>query len=573
MPVKLPENVRSLVIQQWLGGKQRDEIAVDNGLSAGAVTNIVNSWRQALGFAAADELRDLAVTLKKVDITPAQCAVGFRVAMMMNRLGIKEDSFESFMSDGYNHCKNLGLTPENIASYLTDLLQFSKSVPISDIPHYIEQKKQEKKKLEEEIERLKEQKEDLEAQKSAAEDLREATLHAEEMTTARLRWYSGIKRELRRYGIPVDDISQLAKVVGGIKQYGYDTKKVLNEFSNLESLKVQYQSYQDGIEFLKNNYDGLTKDCSSLQQMVSLYNRRLTTYQELETMGFGLKELKFLRNTIREIAGANNIPLDTAVQKFFKDIDEQYDDKLGLESKIDKLRTEVNRLIQEEARLRMQLSILPSIGPLLMILIQRGVSEQDIVDIAELLKNDANITSSNSKGSIGIEEIRLLIAELRTYGSIKSSIRQLSQKVDKLRNQIGSLRTEKQDLNAQNQTMFFTLQNLKQLIGFFSGSFVSLSSQIISLVSIMAYTIYLLNIEVERLQKSQDDSSNHPPSCEDEFVSLTMAARGDDVELPKLKVAVIKAIELTLEKLKGKDKEMTTEILSRARLALENEQF
>jgi FtsZ-binding cell division protein ZapB len=290
-------------------------------------------------------------------------------------------------------------------------------------------------------------------------------------------------------------------------------------------------------------------------------------------MGFGLKELKFLRNTIREIAGANNIPLDTAVQKFFKDIDEQYDDKLGLESKIDKLRTEVNRLIQEEARLRMQLSILPSIGPLLMILIQRGVSEQDIVDIAELLKNDANITSSNGKGSIGIEEIRLLIAELRTYGSIKSTMQQLSQKVDKLRNQIGSLRTEKQDLNAQNQTMFFTLQNLKQLIGFFSGSSVSLSSQIISLVSIMAYTIYLLNIEVERLQKSQDDSSNHPPSCEDEFVSLTMAARGDDVELPKLKVAVIKAIELTLEKLKGKDKEMTTEILSRARLALENEQF
>jgi hypothetical protein len=97
----------------------------------------------------------LAVTLKKVGITPAQCAVGFRVAMMMNRLGINEDSFESFMSDGYNHCKNLGLTPENIASYLTDLLEFSKSIPISDIPHYIEQKKQEKKKLEEEIERLK----------------------------------------------------------------------------------------------------------------------------------------------------------------------------------------------------------------------------------------------------------------------------------------------------------------------------------------------------------------------------------------------------------------------------------
>ena len=55
MPTKLPDNVRSLVIQQWLEGKQRDKIAVDNGLSAGAVTNTVNNWRQALGFAAADD--------------------------------------------------------------------------------------------------------------------------------------------------------------------------------------------------------------------------------------------------------------------------------------------------------------------------------------------------------------------------------------------------------------------------------------------------------------------------------------------------------------------------------------
>ena len=76
-PTKLPGNVKSLVIQQWLKGVQRDKIAGENGLSAGSVTNIVNKWRDALGFSAADELRELAVTLKKVGITAAQCAAGF----------------------------------------------------------------------------------------------------------------------------------------------------------------------------------------------------------------------------------------------------------------------------------------------------------------------------------------------------------------------------------------------------------------------------------------------------------------------------------------------------------------
>ena len=38
MPSKLPGNITSHIIHQWLKGEQRDKIAYDNGLSAGAVT-------------------------------------------------------------------------------------------------------------------------------------------------------------------------------------------------------------------------------------------------------------------------------------------------------------------------------------------------------------------------------------------------------------------------------------------------------------------------------------------------------------------------------------------------------
>ncbi len=265
MPSKLPVNLKSLVIQQWLKGEQRDKIAADNGLSAGAVTNTVAEWRQQLGFSAADELRDLAVSLKKIGVTSAQCAVGFRVAMMMNRLGVKEYNYESFMTDIYNRCNNLGLRPESISYYLTNLLEFSNSVPFSKIPDYIDQKTREKKKLEEEIERLKEQKEDFEGQKSVAEELRDIALKDEKMTAANLKWYSDLKEELRKYGIPVDDASQLAKVVNGISKYGYDIQKVIDEFSNLQLLKIQFKSYKENITNLKQQYDALSKDFSFLQ--------------------------------------------------------------------------------------------------------------------------------------------------------------------------------------------------------------------------------------------------------------------------------------------------------------------
>jgi hypothetical protein len=42
MPAGLPTNVKTLVIEQWLQGKPRNDIAAENGVSSGAVTNIVN---------------------------------------------------------------------------------------------------------------------------------------------------------------------------------------------------------------------------------------------------------------------------------------------------------------------------------------------------------------------------------------------------------------------------------------------------------------------------------------------------------------------------------------------------
>ena len=147
------------------------------------------------------------------------------------------------MADTYDRCRNLGLTPENIASSLADLIEFSKSVPIRDIPNHIDREKQEKKKLEEEIAILQEQME-LEAQKSVAHDNLNIAFRNEIMTSAELKWYSDIKVELSKYGIPVDELSKIAKVVAGIKQCGFDANKILDEISNLEMLKAEYKGYQ-----------------------------------------------------------------------------------------------------------------------------------------------------------------------------------------------------------------------------------------------------------------------------------------------------------------------------------------
>jgi hypothetical protein len=253
LPSKVPDIVKSQVIKQCLSGDQRDKIAYDNGLSGGTVTNIVNEWRRELGFLSADHLRDLAVTLKKIGLSPVQCAIGFKVATLMNRLGVNEDMFESFMSEVYDRCKNLGLMPENIASYLTDLLEFSKKVPFSQISDYIQHKTDEKKRLEQETERLKDQKQTLLSRISELETLHTSDLEDMKMTDERLKWFSNLKEECARNGIAVDDIGKLTKVIKGAKELGYDPVNVTSQISNLEVLSHQYQYYNQRMHVVKVN--------------------------------------------------------------------------------------------------------------------------------------------------------------------------------------------------------------------------------------------------------------------------------------------------------------------------------
>ena len=386
-PTKLPNNFKSLVIQEWLKGVQRDNIAGDNGLSAGSVTNIVNEWRDALGFSAADELRELAVTLKKIGITAAQCATGFRVAMMMSRLGVIENCFESFMIDVYKGGNNLGITPERIASYLTNLIEFSKTVPFSQISEFIQQKAEQKKDLEQETQMLNDQIKKLNEEKSISEARRASAIHEENRTTDELKSYSDSKKELGRYDIHIDDdLLKFVKVVHGISQQGYDVGKVIKEFSDLESLKREHWSYQASIPNLKKNYDDLNQKYSMLEQSMNSCDQALSLYNELRSMGFGLKELKLLRNTFNEIADANNIPEDQACQKFFRNIEEDYDDKLGFESKLDKLRSDIVTVNTNLNVSRIALLAQPLVGPSFQRLFSKGLVEQDIVDLANIFE-------------------------------------------------------------------------------------------------------------------------------------------------------------------------------------------
>jgi hypothetical protein len=581
LPAKLPENVKSSVIQQWLQGKTRDSIAMDTGLSAGAVTNIINEWRKGLGYPLADDLRELATTLKKIGITASQCAVGFRLATIMVKLGVDEEEFESFISDIYDECNRLGLQPDKIAYYIDELLKFSKDIPLSQITEYIKQKTNDKSKLEKDIEELQDRIKQLQEEKLAAEELRNVSLENEKMTASELKWYSDLKRELKnKYGIPIENVSMFAKAIHGVGQYDYDVDKMISEFSDLEGLKNQFQLYRDSIPALENKFANLNGQCNFLEQMINSHRQTLSVYDKLEQIGFGLKELKLLMHTVSEIALANSISHDQAAPKFFKDVEEQYDDKLGFESKLGKLRSDVIYINQELAKLRSTLLTQPLVGPALQRLFENGIKEQDIVELASIFEKYGARDSRDNN----LIDKQTLFNELAKYGSVKAMIQALEQRNDELKNEVASLEAKKNELNNRNDKMLSTLAFSEQIMYYFKGMVDSLGDEIVMRYVTLIYINFILNLQFQLIPKLDDALSG-------EFAPILRAAKLENnsrhryednnrdvivssASINELKVAVARAISLLINNLKyrnNSDDIGLIEILDSARIALEKE--
>jgi hypothetical protein len=127
----------------------------------------------------------------------------------------------------------------------------------------------------------------------------------------------------------VDDIPKFTQVIHEIKQGGYDVDKILSEYSDQEIKQLTRDLLIGQVKGLEDTKTRLLSECSFVESQIDLHRQRLYVYNELELMEFGLRRLKILRNTIKEIAAEDNvIDYRTAVDKFIESLEQRYDIKL-----------------------------------------------------------------------------------------------------------------------------------------------------------------------------------------------------------------------------------------------------
>ncbi len=273
---------------------------------------------------------------------------------------------------------------------------------ISQVSYYINQIKLEYKELEQYRKSLNAEISILENKRSTLENSLREIIDKNNNILSHLQWYDFLKQDLSDiYNVNLDEeITFFSSIINDFKTYNYNILDILKEYRQIQSLRKERDRIQNDINLNTPLHKDLLKQIASLNSQLDVSRQTMTIYQGLNAMGFDLKKLKQLYSTIIEIAIANHILVWDAVTKFLNDIEDQYDSKLGFETKIKELRTTMDDLKDEIPQYKSNLQVQSLATPSLLYLMNNGVTNEDIINMSQLVvsfQNNNFLTNASSQ--------------------------------------------------------------------------------------------------------------------------------------------------------------------------------
>jgi phage shock protein A len=466
---------------------------------------------------------------------------------IVNKLGAQETNIESFITQIYTLCTSKNISPELIIQVSAQLAALDETIPVSQIPEYIHQKIEEKQHLEQEVKRLRETKE------SAQSECDEA-LNNSSTTINTLHEYTYLRDFLEESGLSIDDdednLTKLINVIYNLKHSGYDAKTITKNLSNINSLQTKEQELQSQVDKMEGRLRRAEQEYSVTEEKLASCKQELAEYNEVQNMGFGLKELKLLKITVMEISTSNNINPLYAIKKFFDDINEQYDNKLGFERKIMEMNTSLLRAQKQHHFMSLEYSQMKDVNDKLAELLAYGVTQDEIIYWTSILKK-YNI------------EISSLHQDLVKYGTIIGAHNDIAAKVVSLTSECNALTKKIEGLRNEQRRISdvieFQLGKCTKAIETFLNNIDShinevLKTSIQTIKNIKEQSLVIseqskIGLQFVNTEVNKQLEIFQMIGASAEFSPLIKAARGEIVDINELRTSVIRALGIMTSRL------------------------
>ena len=249
MREQISKNTNDDVVHRWLQGDQRDKIASDMQIGTGTVSTVILEWKKNIGIPDADTLRQFATELRRSGINTSECASGYRLFNLIAKLGLDDESLESFVSNVYRQCQECNIAPHEIVETSQQIISIRGSRQISQLPDHIKKQIVEVERLENELKRLREEK--INAQKE-----RDDALERSKMTSNAIDDFIQLKRLLSKFGLSIEEskVPKLVKVLRELQHGGYESIMITEKLSSIECLQTREDELQNSITNMEENY-------------------------------------------------------------------------------------------------------------------------------------------------------------------------------------------------------------------------------------------------------------------------------------------------------------------------------
>jgi hypothetical protein len=141
---RIPEPIRRKVLTEWLDGLAREQIAKDNQIGTGTVSEIIKAVKEKDSEARLDVLRETAVMLRREGMSIDDFAESIRLKRFLHEMGLKEEKIEDFARQLDIHCFKRSLTPDKFMDLVANIFSLSDKlgIPVEELPEHINKSKE-----------------------------------------------------------------------------------------------------------------------------------------------------------------------------------------------------------------------------------------------------------------------------------------------------------------------------------------------------------------------------------------------------------------------------------------------
>ena len=153
----------------------------------------------------------------------------------------------------------------------------------------------------------------------------DSLLQSKNMNIETINQHGMLNEKLNDYNLSFLDVDKLVNVLINVKEYGFDSKKVVVKLRK--------------IQRLQNKEEKLKCHCKILSEQVKKCNNVLPLAQKIRAMNIDIQQLLVFDATVKQIAKQYNLPPYVAALRLSNDIQDY--------NKIGGLKKELSRLFQQ----------------------------------------------------------------------------------------------------------------------------------------------------------------------------------------------------------------------------------